>query len=106
MSSFAMVASKRSAARNRISTCQMNLFATRTPSTYEPLLTYSSMSEMHEADDSSKVERTLHMRYTFSSMRSSSCLTSSRVVASSRAMAALSASFDGVSLTFQNLWIM
>ena len=47
---------------NNISTCQMNLSATKTPSMYAPLETCRSMSLIQAADDSSKADRTLQIR--------------------------------------------
>lgn len=98
--------SNRSIDRNRTSTCEMKRFAMRTPSRYARLLTWSSMSDMHAADDSSKAERTLQMRYTFSSVRSSSSFTASRPAPSSNEFSSALPSLDSLRRTFQNLWIM
>ena len=97
-----IVVSSLSVEWNRISTCQMNRFATSTASMYAPLLTWRSMSEMHAADDSSKVDSTLHILKTFSSILSSTSLISPRVSASAMSDRG-GASVGDPSRTFQNL---
>ena len=61
---------------------------------------------MHAAEDSSKVESTLHMRYTFSSICSSTSRIQSLLALSSSSIARCGASEAFASRTFQNLCIM